>query len=178
MMGVAGRAGEILRIESFESEIERDAGSSADDPGGEGVVESVVDPYVRMMRVLEGYVAPLDFDIPAVVSPGNLLDKMGAWQAQRAAMRDDKKEAKRRAKTQAGASSSGGDGLRAKDEKQLDRKLAKLEITLDKPDIRHEERDVRKAQVKYDRKQKKVGRKVEKRAGKKSKHIIDDKEER
>lgn len=140
------------------------------------------DPRVRRVNALKGYVAPLDFNVPAVAPPDNFLAKMGAWQAQKAATKNDEKEAKRRAKSQ--AKQSGGSELRGKDERKLDRRLAKLETMLDKEGGKHKERDVRKAQREYEREERKIEKKLERRDGKpekekgKGKDRVEDREEK
>ena len=56
------------------------------------------DARTRRMRALEGYVTPLDFNVPALVPPSNLLAKMGTMQAQRMASKQQKKEVQKREK--------------------------------------------------------------------------------
>ncbi|PIB02632.1 hypothetical protein CB0940_01523 [Cercospora beticola] len=56
------------------------------------------DARTRRMRALEGYVAPLEFNVPALVPPTNLLAKMGTMQAQRMASKQQKKEVQKREK--------------------------------------------------------------------------------
>ncbi|GIZ39476.1 hypothetical protein CKM354_000285800 [Cercospora kikuchii] len=56
------------------------------------------DACTRRMRALEGYVAPLDFNVPALIPPSNLLAKMGTMQAQRMASKQQKKEVQKREK--------------------------------------------------------------------------------
>lgn len=138
------------------------------------------DPRVRRVNALKGYVAPLNFDVPAVVPPDNLLAEMSAWQAQKAAIEKDEKEAKRRPKSQ--AKQSAGGELRGNDERKLNRKLAKLEKSLAKGGGKHKEKNVRKAQREYEREERKIEKKLERRAGKagkgKGKDRVDDREEK
>lgn len=138
------------------------------------------DPRARRLNALKGYVAPLDFDVPAVLPPDNFLAKMSAWQAQKAATKNDEKEARRRAKIQ--AKQGNGGELRGRDERKLDRKLIKLEKSLDKEGGKHKEKDVRKAQREYEREERKIERKLERRAEKpdrdKGKNRADDREEK
>lgn len=156
---------------------------TSDDLSQETVsVELTDNPRMRRLDALQGYIAPLDFNVPAVVPPENLLAKMSAWQAQRITSKNHEKEAKRQVKSQ--TRQSGGSELRSKDERKLDRKLAKLEKALDKEGGKHLERDIRKAQRKYDREEKNIDKKITKRAEKavkakgKGKSNVDEKEER
>lgn len=188
MMARVGHPEERLRLLPLETadDLDRDT-SSIDGDAISGKAEQrakrpMDDPRVRRVNALKGYVAPLDFDVPAVVPPDTLLAKMSAWQAQKAATKNDEKEAKRRVKSQAKQSGGGGGELRSKDERKLDRKLAKLEKTLDKEGGKHKERDVRKAQREYEREERKMEKKLERRAGKpekeKGKGKVDDREEK
>jgi hypothetical protein len=184
MMAKIGHPDDRLRLPSsaISDELDQASLSVADNPLGDGTDQRTInpmhDPRMRRLDALEGYIAPLDFDVPAEVPPENLLAKMSAWQAHRIASKNDQKEAKKQAKSQ--PRQGGGGDLRAKDEKKLGRKLAKLERSLDKQDGKRKERDVRRAQEKYDREQRKVERKIEKRVEKagKGKGKVDEKEER
>lgn len=187
MMAEVGHPEERLRLPSLETADDLDRDTSSVDGGDlittkaeQRAKRPMDDPRVRRVNALKGYVAPLDFDVPAVVPPDTLLAKMSAWQVQKAATKNDEKEAKRRAKSQ--AKQSGGGELRGKDERKLDRKLAKLKKTLDKEGGKHKERDVRKAQREYEREERKMEKKLERRAGKpeeeKGKGKVDDREEK
>ncbi|KAF2487395.1 hypothetical protein BDY17DRAFT_342161 [Neohortaea acidophila] len=113
------------------------------------------DPRVRRVRALEGYVQPLDFDMPQQVKPDNFLRKMGANQAARMERKQSRKMTKKRAKAfkkTAGA-----------ERKQLkgDRKVSKLQQELDlletqdsQPSASKEElrRKIAKVEAKRDRK--------------------------
>jgi hypothetical protein len=170
MMGRIGHPEERLRLPPLETSDDLDRDTSAIDgdrlngKAEQRAMRPMDDPRVRRVNALKGYVAPLDFDVPAVVQPDNLLAKMSAWQAQKAATMNDEKEAKRRAKSQAKQNDSGE--VRGKDERKLDRKLAKLEKTLENESGKHKERDVRKAQREYEREERKMEKKLERRAGK------------
>jgi hypothetical protein len=148
------------------------------DGAEQGLITPVDVPRTRRLKALEGYIAPLDFDVPAVVPPEGLLAKMSAWQAHRVASKNEQKDAKKHANSQSRQSCDGE--LREKDGKKLDRKFAKLEKSLDKPDGKRKEKNVRRAQEKYDRTQRKVERRAEKSVEKaeKGKGKVDDKEER
>ncbi|GIZ44711.1 hypothetical protein CKM354_000790200 [Cercospora kikuchii] len=50
----------------------------------------------RRMEALQGYVAPLDFDVPALVLPETILSKMSAARAQRMTKRQHKKDIRKR----------------------------------------------------------------------------------
>jgi hypothetical protein len=188
MMARVGHPEERLRLPPLETadDLDRDTASINNDrlngKAEQRAMRPMDDPRVRRVNALKGYVAPLDFNVPAVAPPDNFLAKMGAWQAQKAATKNDEKEAKRRAKSQ--AKQSGGSELRGKDERKLDRKLTKLEKTLDKEGGKHKERDVRKAQREYEREERKMEKKLERRAGKpekkkgKGKDRVEDREEK
>jgi len=186
MMAKIGHPEERLRLPPLETtdDLDRDTLSANGDrlngKANQRAMRPMDDPRVRRLNALKGYVAPLGFDVPAVVPPDTLLAKMSAWQAQKAATKNDEKEAKRRGKSQ--AKKSGGGELRGKDERKLDRKLAKLEKTLEKEGGKHKEKDVRKAQREYEREESKIEKKLERRAGKpengKGKDRVDDREEK
>jgi hypothetical protein len=135
MMAKIGHPEERLRLPRLETsdDVDRDT-SFYDDRHLSGKAEQratkpMEDPRVRRVNALSGYVAPFDFNVPAVVPPDNFLAKMSAWQAQKAATKNDAKEAKRRAKPQ--ARNDSGAELREKDQRKFERKLAKLEKTVD-----------------------------------------------
>lgn len=173
MMAKIGHPGERLILPALENSDDLDRDTSS--------VEPTDNPRARRLNALQGYIAPLDSNVPAVVAPENLLAKMSAWQAQRATSKNEAKEAKRQAKSHT-RHDGGRSDERSKDERKLDRKLAKLEKTRDKGDGKqHKERDVKKAQRKYDREEKKIDRKITKRAEKagkgKGKSKADEREE-
>jgi hypothetical protein len=186
MMAKIGHPEERLRLPPLETADDLDRDTSSIDgnrlrgKSEQRAMRPVDDPRVRRVNALEGYVALLDFDVPAVVPPDSLLAKMSAWQAQKAATRNDEKEAKRRAKSQAKQDDSGE--VQGKDERKLDRKLAKLEKTLENESGKRKEKDVRKAQREYEREERKMEKKLERRAGKpekdkgKGKDKVEDRE--
>lgn len=171
MMAKIGHPEEILRLPALETSDDLDLETLS--------IEPTTDPRVRRLNALKGYIAPLEFNVPAAVAPENLLAKMSAWQARRLTSKDNEKEAKRQAKSH--TRHDGGSDVRSKDERKLDRKLAKLEKTRDKADGKHKERDIKKAQRKYDREEKKIDQKITKRAEKagkgKGKSKADEREE-
>jgi hypothetical protein len=181
MMAKIGHPEERLRLPPLETDEDLDRGTSSIDGDRLNGKRPMEDPRVRRVNALKGYVAPLDFDVPAVAPPDTLLAKMSAWQAQKAATKNNEKEAKRRAKSQAKQKSGGGE-LRGKDERKLERKLAKLEKTLDKEGGKHKERGVRNAQREYEREERKVEKKLERKAGNpengKGKDRVVDREEK
>ena len=124
----------------------------------QGTVGSLEDPRMRRLKALHGYVAPLDLDVPAVVAPGNLINKMAAWQAQKTADKHEKKDLKRREKS--AAKSQSPEEKTTKDERRLERKLASVEKSLEKHGGNADARKVRRAQERYEREQRKVERKV------------------
>jgi hypothetical protein len=187
MMAKIGHPGDRLRFlssatsDSVDQATSSIPGDSFRDEAEQKTINSIDDPRTRRLVALKGYIAPLDFDVPAAVPPENFFVKMGTWQAHRIASKNDQKEAKKQAKSQSRQSSCSES--RERDERKLDRKLAKLDSSLDKPDGKRKERDVRRAQEKYDQEQRKVERKIEKRVEKaekaeKGKGKVDDKEER
>jgi len=124
----------------------------------QGTVGSLEDPRMRRLKALHGYVAPLDLDVPAVVAPGNLINKMAAWQAQKTADKHEKKDLKRREKS--AAKSQSPEEKTTKDERRLERKLASVEKSLEKHGGNADARKVRRAQERYEREQRKVEGKV------------------
>lgn len=68
----------------------------------------------RRMQALEGYVAPLNLEVPGPVAPENVLCKMSAWQANRLEKKQTGKYEKRRAELE-------------EERGKMDRKLARKE---------------------------------------------------
>jgi hypothetical protein len=128
---------------------------------------SLEDPRMRRLNALHGYVAPLDFNVPAVVAPVNLVNKMAAWQAQKTAEKHEKKEIKRREKAE--AKSRHPDETATKGERRLERKLASVEKSLEKHGGNPDGKRVRGAQERYEREQRKVERKAGRKEGKSGK---------
>lgn len=186
MMARIGHPEQRLRLPPLDTVEDLDqytASTPGEDPRVKAerrAMQPMNDPRVRRINALQGYVAPLDFDVPAVVTPDNLLNKMSAWHAQRVTAQHDKKEAKRRAKSQTIHRDDGRPVMREKDERNLERKLAKIEKELDKKDGRHKDREVRKAQKEYEREQRKIDKKLDRKSEKprKGKEKIDAREEK
>jgi hypothetical protein len=107
MMAKIGHPEERLRLALLETsdDLDRDARSLEGDrlsgKAEQRAMRPMDDPRVRRVDALRGYVAPLDFNVPVAVPPDNLLAKMGAWQAHRAATKINEKEAKRQGKSRA-----------------------------------------------------------------------------
>jgi hypothetical protein len=159
MMVRVGHGEQWLRLPPLETsedleELERERGVGT----AQGTVGSLEDPPMRRLKALHGYVAPLDFDVPAVVAPDNLINKMAAWQAQKTAEKHEKKDLKRREKS--AAKSQSPEEKTTKGERRLERKLASVEKSLEKHGGNADARKVRRAQERYEREQRKVERKV------------------
>lgn len=123
-----------------------------------GTVGSLEDPRMRRLNALHGYVAPLDFHVPAVVAPDNFINKMATWQAQKTAGKQEKKDSKRREKL--AAKNHDPEEKVTKGERRLEKKLASVEKTLEKHGGDPDGRKVRRAQERYEREQRKVERKA------------------
>ena len=146
------------------------------------------DSRMRRMRALQGYVAPLDFNVPAVVEPDNMLKRMGNAQAQRMAKKQQEKEVKEREKAvkeHKKKTKEGGKDINKAREKveeveeklqkekdKMDRKLSKKagdakEQEKIRKDFEKEERklekDLAKEQSKYEKEVAKQGKEGEKR---------------
>jgi hypothetical protein len=131
-------------------------------------VSSMEDPRMRRLDALNGYVAPLDFNVPAVVAPDNFINKMATWQAQKITEKQEKKDLKRREKAEAKSQRPEEKGT--KGEKRLEKKLASVEKSLEKNGGDPDGKKVRRAQERYEREQRKVERKVGRKEEKSGKH--------
>ncbi|KAF2212435.1 hypothetical protein CERZMDRAFT_97705 [Cercospora zeae-maydis SCOH1-5] len=96
--GEGGAAKLKLPPRVVEDELERAEEGDDSRSGHQHQVPREENARTRRMRALEGYVAPLEFNVPALVSPDNFLAKMGTAQAQRMASKQQKKEAQKRGK--------------------------------------------------------------------------------
>lgn len=147
------------------------------------------DPRLRRIKALEGYVLPLDLDVPQPASPDNLLKKMSATKAARLERKQNRKTQKKHAKMvrkqekakgiegeaklerlesrleatelELEKQRSGDSAGAAKSLRELERERAKLSRKVDKKSARMEKRA-----LKADTKQPKRERKAEKRLDK------------
>lgn len=88
------------------------------------------DPRMRRMAALEGYVEPLDFNVPTAVAPDNWYKKMGAAQARRVEAKQTKKIQKdRREDAKKGAEKAKDT---EKEVRECDEEIAKIERKMDK----------------------------------------------
>jgi hypothetical protein len=172
MMVKIGHGEQWLRLPPLETS--EDLEESMSNGGREGSVEaahgtvgSLEDPRMRRLNALHGYVAPLDFNVPAVVAPDNLINKMAAWQAQKTAEKQEKKDSKRREKL--AAKTHGPEEKVTKGERRLEKKLASVEKSLEKHGGDPDGRKVRRARERYEREQRKVEKKAERKEEKSGK---------
>lgn len=118
------------------------------------------DPRMRRIRALEGYIAPLDFDVPNAVAPETLLRRMGDSQARRLARKQCKKQSKDRedyfkAAAEAEAVLKYGD----KDLVKYEKKMAKLDLKAGSEDNVHKrEKLLRKHSETHSKLMKKAGK--------------------
>jgi hypothetical protein len=171
MMVKVGRTERWLRLPPLETCEDLEESMIAEREGSVKTahltVSSMEDPRMRRLDALRGYVAPLDFNVPAVVAPDSLINKMAAWQAQKTTEKQEKKDLKRREKARAKAQRPEEKGT--KGERRLEKKLASAEKSLEKNGGDPHGKKVRRAQERYEREQRKVERKVgrkEERSGK------------
>jgi hypothetical protein len=165
MMAKVGHGEQWLRLLPLETSEDLDELVSSPMAGREGgmrtaqeTANSSEDPRIRRLNALNGYVAPLDFDVPAVVAPDNLINKMAAWQAQKTAEKHEKKDLKRREKAE--AKSRHPKDTVTKGERRLERKIASVEKSLEKHEGNPDAKKVRRAQERCEREQRKVERKI------------------
>jgi hypothetical protein len=171
MMAKVGHGEQWLSLPPLETSEDLEDSMTAGREGGvmtaQETANSLEDPRMRRLNALHGYVAPLDFNVPAVVAPVNLVNKMAAWQAQKTAEKHEKKEIKRREKAE--AKSRHPDETATKGERRLERKLASVEKSLEKHGGNPDGKRVRRAQERYEREQRKVERKAGRKEGKSGK---------
>ena len=126
------------------------------------------DPRMRRLKALEGYVAPLDLNVPAHETPDNLLRKMGAAQAARLSRKQNKKLMK-------------GNSRYIKKSMKADRKQRKVDAKVEKMERKFAEksggfqgyasgsadpREQDKTSREYEKMQRKIDRKMAKADGK------------
>jgi hypothetical protein len=174
MMAKVGHGEQWLRLLPLETSEDLDELVSSPMAGREGGMRTaqetanpLEDPRMRRLNALHGYVAPSDFDVPAVVAPDNLINKMAAWQAQKTAEKHGKKDLKRREKAE--AKSRHTDERATMGERRLERKLEIVEKSLEKHGGDLNGKKVRRAQERYEREQRKVERKAGRKEGKSGK---------
>lgn len=172
MMVKVGHGEQWLRLLPLETSEDLDNLMMVERAGSVGTVQGsgrpLEDPRMRRLKALQDHVAPLDFDVPAVVAPDSLINKMAAWQAQKTAEKHEKKDLKRREKS--AARSHRPEEKAKKGERKLEKRLAKIEKSLEKHEGNPEGRKVRRAQERYEREQRKVENKVARKEEKSGKH--------
>lgn len=124
------------------------------------------DPKARRMRALEGFVAPLEFDVPEAASSSNFFDKMGAWQAKRAAKKHEEEEQERLKKWR--ETEEGVHEEMRKAQEDLAKKQARLDRELAKQGKRRKESEIRKAERDVAKEQRKVEKKMREKTGEKA----------
>ncbi|KAK5465340.1 hypothetical protein LTS15_001903 [Exophiala xenobiotica] len=82
----------------LDQNIRSDAQSTAEAPGTG--LPAQADPRMRRVRALEGYVMPIDLDVPAAVAPDSLFRRMGAARAARQMRNQEREMTKQRTKGQ------------------------------------------------------------------------------
>lgn len=175
MMAKVGHPEERLSLppldttdELDESALSREASSSS------GTTRATSeDARMRRIRALQGYVMPLDFDVPAAVTPDNLLKRMGAAQATRQAKKQAKKDSKRRDK----ALSKRFEKLDKADEKiaEIERDLAKemrkMEKEMGKSKARESSKERRKIERDFEKEERKLQEDLEKAVRKRERKV-------
>ena len=174
MMVKIGHGEQWLRLPPLETSEDLEDSMGPSNGGRQGAVEtaqgtvgSLEDPRMRRLNALHGYVAPLDFHVPAVVAPDSFINKMAAWQAQKTAEKQEKKDSKRREKL--AAKNHDPEEKETKGERRLEKKLASVEKSLEKHGGDPDGRKVRRARERYEREQRKVEKKAERKEEKSGK---------
>lgn len=130
------------------------------------------DPRIRRIKALEGYVLPIDLDVPEAVAPDNMLKKVGAAQARRMEAKQSRKLTKRRSKGERKyiKKNQKAERRQSKGElriENLERELENDKIELDRQMAGMEDQQQRQVAMKeFEKKETKLKRKMEKRASK------------
>lgn len=105
------------------------AASALDEPTTQPFNICADDPRMRRVRALEGYVMPLDLDVPPPVMPDNFLRKMSAAQSERLARSQSKKiaKARREADKKYDEKSREADKKRCEADKKIEKRIQKVE---------------------------------------------------
>lgn len=193
MVQEVGYPEERIRLPPLETmeDWDREATAHAHDAVLDGKMDLPSDdPRARRLQALEGYVMPLNFDVPNVTSPDNFMRKIGSANAARRARKQERKmREKREERTKKQAES-----LKERDKEmaKLQKDLAKEREKLDK-ELRKEkeEKKRRKALREYEKEEAKILKDMAKeqekcdrelgkgkRRGEKNRTEVDKKEEK
>lgn len=175
MMAKVGHPEERLSLPPLDTTDElNESALSRESSSNSGVTQiASEDARMRRVRALQGYVMPLDFDVPAAVTPDNVLKRMGAAQAKRQAKKQAKKDEKRRDK----ALEKRSDKLDKADEKigeiekDLDKERRKRDKEMKKSKARESSRERRKIDREFEKEERKLKEDLEKALRKREKKV-------
>ncbi|KAI5370768.1 hypothetical protein Slin14017_G016470 [Septoria linicola] len=97
MLAKIGHSGEELKLAPVEMADQLGGSAIVDESGHSSTLAVAEDSRMRRMKALEGYAAPLDFNVPETVAPRNLLKKMGHAHAEHMVKKQTKREVRKRA---------------------------------------------------------------------------------
>ncbi|KAF7193165.1 hypothetical protein HII31_05509 [Pseudocercospora fuligena] len=180
MMQDVGHGAERLELPPLEDEDDLDRTAVSEAASTDNIQISQNDVRMRRIRALEGYVMPLNFDVPEAGSPDNLLKKMGNAQAKRLAKKQQKKDDKRLEKTISKEEKRQED--LEKDEKDFDKEIRKIdrewekkhrEMTreMQKGKAQRDEKERRKIEKDWEKEQKKLEKEKDKEIRKRDKRL-------
>lgn len=99
MMEAVGCDQDKLSLPALDTFEDADGASlSQSDTDSSSILSKANDPIMRRIKALEGYVLPLDFEVPPAVSPDGLLRKMGDSHARYLSRKQKEKLIKKREK--------------------------------------------------------------------------------
>ncbi|KAK4494649.1 hypothetical protein PRZ48_014005 [Zasmidium cellare] len=153
MMAKVGHPEERLSLPPLDTTDQLDNNSLSLESSSSSASGLNEDARMRRVRALQGYVMPLDFDVPAAVKPDNVLKRMGAAQARRQARKQEKKDSKRLEKA-----------LEKRDERldKADEKIAEIEKDLAKEKRKRDKELGRSKAMKDPKERRKFEREFEK----------------
>lgn len=130
------------------------------------------DPRLRRIKALEGYVLPIDLNVPSPATPDNLLKKMSAAKAAKLERKQNRKMQRKHAKLLRKKERS--EGKSSKREAKLERLESRLEVTeleLEKQKS-GESVGAAKSMSELERERAKLSRKVDKKNAKMEKRAL------
>lgn len=173
MMAKVGHPEERLSLPPLDTNEQLDGSISKQEAYDSLTQISSEDARMRRVRALQGYVMPLDFNVPEVVTPDNLLKRMGNAQAKRQAKKQGKKDAERREKALEERNDKLGDADKkiAEIEKDLAKERRKMEKDMSKSKAQKEPKERAKIMKDFEKKERELNEDMEKALAKREKKI-------
>ncbi|USW48321.1 hypothetical protein Slin15195_G016400 [Septoria linicola] len=174
MLAKIGHSGEELKLAPVEMADQLGGSAIVDESGHSSTLAVAEDSRMRRMKALEGYAAPLDFNVPETVAPRNLLKKMGHAHAEHMVKKQTKREVRKRAED-----ADDRDKKTIKADKETRRALERVEEAEEKGQdrVRKEfEKEEKRLIKEIDKEQQKCDRELKKQSQKSAKDVAKPKD--